>query len=143
MIHKNSKRYQVYHPPPLPLPMPPPSSPWLNAVLGKYKKLTLLDALRWQGFLSACVSMWMECWKIYKVWALINQILPWCFLSYWSWLNELIEWVDISKSIDINQLMSDSQYYPIHALSFTSNFFCFPIIDDNSLFSTHLRRVCH
>ena len=95
---------------------------------------------------SACVSMWAESHKICKVWTLINQVLPWCFYSYVLWLNKSnhqVKQVNINKSNDINQSISVNQFYPIKALIFIREFFCFPIIHHNSVFLTHMKRVCY
>ena len=92
------------------------------------------------------VSMWRESHKIFKIWALINQILPRCFRSYGLWLNKSnrrAKKVDISESTNINQSISLKQFYPIEALIFIQELFCFPIILQNSIFSTHVSRVCY
>ena len=47
----------------------------------KHFPCQLIAAYKWrQRFLSACVSVWMEPQKIWKVWArMISQVLPRCF----------------------------------------------------------------
>ena len=95
--------------------------------------------------LSACVSMCTESHKICKVWALVYQVLPRCFLSYRLCLNKSIhrvKQVGISESTDINRSILINRFYPIEALIFIREFFCFPIIHHNSIFSTHVRRIC-
>ena len=67
-----------------------------------------------------------------KVWALINQVLVWCFCCYGLWLTSQIhKSVDISKVIDINQSISVKQFYPLVEIG--PRIFCFPIIYHNSL----------
>ena len=96
----------------------------------------------WQRLLSTYVCMWTESQKICKVWAIINQVFPWCLPSHWLWLTrQIVESVDISESIDINQSISINQLYLIEASNFIRDFFCFPIIYNNSILSTHARRV--
>ena len=92
-----------------------------------------------------CVSMWTESHKLWKVWALINQVFPRCFLSFGFWLNNSnrVKQVDISESTDIYQSISVNQFYPVEALIFIREFCCFPIIHHNSIFSTHMRKVCY
>ena len=94
-------------------------------------------------FLRVC--MLAESHKLWKIWALINQVLPRCFLSFGFWLNNSnrVKQVDISESTDINQSISVNQFYPIEALIFIREFCCFPIIHHNSIFSTHMRKVCY
>ena len=96
--------------------------------------------------LSAFVSMWTESHKICKVWALINQVLPQCFRSYVLWLNKSnhrVKQVDIGESTDINQSISMNRFYPIETLSFIRELFLFSHNHHNSVFSTHVRRVCY
>ena len=91
-------------------------------------------------------SMSTESLKIFKIWALNNQILPRCFRSYGLWLNKSNHWdkkADISESTNFNQSISLKQFYPIEALIFIQELFCFPIIHQNSIFSTHVSRVCY
>ena len=65
--------------------------------------------------------------KICKVWALVNQVLPWYFPSYGLWLTiQIIQSVDISGSIEINQSILVNQFYLIKASSFIRYFFIFP-----------------
>ena len=65
------------------------------------------------------VSIWTESHKIWKVWALINQVLTRCFPSCGVWLiNEIIKPVGISESTDINQSIWMNQFYPIEAWNF-------------------------
>ena len=99
----------------------------------------------WQKLLSACVSMCTES-QIYKVWALINQVLRRCFRSYglwWNKSNHRVKQVDISESTDINQSISMNRFYPIEALIFIREFFCFPKVHRDSIFWTHVGRVCY
>ena len=72
-------------------------------------------------------KLWTESHQICKVWALINQILTWCFRSYGLWLKiQIIAQFNISKSIDINQSISIHQFYPIDASNFIRDYFVFP-----------------
>ena len=69
-----------------------------------------------------------EAHKIWKAWALVNQILPRCFCSYGLWLNKLnhrVKQVDISEPTDINQSISMIRFYPIEVLIFIGDFFIF------------------
>ena len=69
--------------------------------------------------LSACVSVWTESHKVYKVWALINKVLTRCFHSYGIWLtSQIIKLVEISDSVDINQSIWMNQFYPIEDSDF-------------------------
>ena len=72
-------------------------------------------------------------------------VLPRCFRSYGLWLNisnPRVKQIDISESTDINQSTSMNRFYPTKASIFI-RIFCFPIIHHNSIFSTHVRRVCY
>ena len=81
-----------------------------------------------QGLLSACLSTWTESHKICKVWALINLVLPRCFRSYGLWLTRQIN-------------HEDSWYQRVNRYSnWNVNFH---LRTHNSIFSTHLRKVCH
>ena len=67
--------------------------------------------------------------KSLQIWALINQVLSWCFRYYGLWLNKSnnrVKQVDFSESTDINQLISMNWFYPIEALTFIREFFVFP-----------------
>ena len=78
----------------------------------KYYYMTLsnyiIDARKGRKrLLSACVSILTESRKICEVGALINQVLPRCFISQSLWLTgQSIESVHISESIDTNQSKS-------------------------------------
>ena len=86
-------------------------------------------------------KLWTESHQICKVWALINQILTWCFRSYGLWLKiQIIAQFNISKSIDINQSISIHQFYPIDASNFIRDFL---FSHNPTSFSTHVRWVCH
>ena len=76
---------------------------------------------------SACVSVWTEPNKTWRVWALIHKVLPRCFRWYGLWLtSQIIRSVALSDSVDISQSISINQFYPIEASIFIREFFVFP-----------------
>ena len=52
-----------------------------------------------------------------------------------------VKQVDISESTDVNQSISINRFYPIKALISIREFFSFPIIHHNSIFSTHVKSL--
>ena len=64
-----------------------------------------------------------------KVWAIVNQFIPWRFPSYGVRLtSQMIKSVDINKPVDIK---------------FHRGIFYLPIIYHNLIYSTELRRLCY